>query len=287
MLPPIYKSVHRYDTINQGDLDGYAGREDTTHMSIAVGLSGNDGIVLATDSRMMTLTPSGEVITHSDNHKKLWTISNIMAIASVGNIAGWESQIIETFMKHYNGFDYDQLTEEFTICLRNEWDKASSPLIDRIKKHRDFEKNMSVLTYNLIEFILIGYQNNVPLIKRVSFTKGIITLKHIESQNSYVTGAWDIARYWMPKIEHILPSMSLLALKRLATFLIYESGTYLDSIGGDIQMVAMQKNMEIKHILKSEIEQLKEYVIKAMGGNVNTLINKLQEKEQHNAKKES
>jgi 20S proteasome alpha/beta subunit len=236
-------------------------------MSIAIALIGTDGIILATDSRRLTIL-GGQISTHNDNYRKLWTIGTNTAIAGVGNIVGYESQLVEGFQKQVKDtWDFTQIVEKFTQYVRAEWSKATE------------YTNIQILlsTQSIIEFIIIGYQDNIPKIKRVYWerTEQVIVPRNIEVEHgSYVAGIPIIAEYRLKELEAVLPSMNIEKLKRLATGLIRESA-YFDSIGGAVQMVSIQKDVGMKIISKDELLCIERDATKISKNNTESLVKKL------------
>jgi 20S proteasome alpha/beta subunit len=214
-------------------------------MSIAIALIGTDGIILATDSRRLTIL-GGQIRTHNDNYRKLWAIGTNTAIAGVGNIVGYESQLVEGFQKQVEDtWDLTQIVERFTEYVRAEWSKATEYT----------DRQILLATQSIIEFIIIGYQDAIPKIKRVYWerTEQIIVPRNIEIQcGYYVAGIPMIAEYRLKQLEAVLPSMNIEKLKRLAFTLVHES-TYFDSIGGPVQMAFIQKDVGVKMIPKDEL----------------------------------
>ena len=236
-------------------------------MSIAIALIGKDGIVLATDSRMLTIF-GGQIRTHKDGYRKLWAIGTNIAIAGVGNIAGYESELVEGFQKQVEDtWDFAQIVDKFTEYVRAKWSEAI--------EHIDIQ--ILISTQCIIEFIIVGYQNDIPKIKRVYWerTEQITVPRNIESERGWhVAGIQMLAEYWLNKLETILPTMSIEKLKKLATMLIHES-KYFDAVGGNIQMASIQKDMGVKMTPKDELIRLEEDVTKVASRNTDSLIKRL------------
>jgi len=236
-------------------------------MSIAIALIGKDSIVLATDSRMLTIF-GGQIRTHKDGYKKLWAIGTNIAIAGVGNIAGYESELVEGFQKQVEDtWDFAQTVDRFTEYVRAKWSEAI--------EHIDIQILLNTLY--IIEFIIVGYQDNIPKIKRVYWerTEQIPVPRNIESERGWhVAGIQMLAEYWLNKLETILPTMSIEKLKKLAAMLVHES-KYFDAIGGNIQMASVQRGIGVKMTPKDELVRLEEDAARFFGRNIDSLIKKL------------
>jgi 20S proteasome alpha/beta subunit len=256
-----FEENNLYGTINSPEYD----REDMTDMSIAIGLIGKDGMVLATDSCLISLIPSpeGAVLTRNNNAKKLWCISDVMGVACASRIYGWETTIIERFEKIKNSLTYGELTRELADCVTEEINNAKLSKSAEIKG-------------KLMEFLIMGYDNSIPKINLIHWKddEQIAPLGTI-SQNSYSIGFPMIADYWLKKIDPYLPSMGIQELKKLASFLIYES-QYFYTVLCPIEMVTIQKNEGIKLILEPELHRLETDSMTFLNDNVGLLLRNLQ-----------
>lgn len=268
--PGYYNTRNQYNSYN---------REEST-MSIAVALVGRDGIVLATDSRVVSLAPGEQLITYDDNCTKLWNIKDF-GIAVVGNSVGYEGIIIDSFKNNTKNVDittYDQLVKEFMKFLRVE-------LKETIKQTKEFLRSVplelgKLILQNYYDFVLVGYMGGIPQIKHISFDKGLITLKYPECtlRNYYMMGAWSIADYWTKKVSKYLPKMDQSELKMFAAFLVCQS-TYFSAIGGHIQMITIQKDRGLQITPKLEVIALEKQAIKLTNSNTKSLISSLKTKE--------
>jgi 20S proteasome alpha/beta subunit len=293
MLPPScdpYNDIfspywYDTDTISpcQSQIAQELSKEEVTNLSIAIGLIGKDGIVLATDSRLTAIySYSQAVITHRDNFTKLWNIADTMGVAGIGNSPLILNQYIQLFQMQIENqglkttrFDYRHLVEYFTECIKDDWTKIIQDASSQLLSIRELRKGI----YGSFEFIVAGYIGDIPSMKFITTQKRrpIPVVRNIVRNCYYATkGISFIASYWISKIEELLPSMNIQQLKRLVVFLMCES-TYFDTIGGDIQMVSIRKDTGVQTITKDELTQLKNDVMKATDESVELLINKLQE----------
>jgi len=239
-------------------------------MSIAICLKGFEGIVLATDSRVISRPAQGLGQTHDDGVTKLWSIGNNFGVAGVGNLNGYEARIVYLFKRQIldgeiQETDFSKLVERFAGCLKVDWDKCTAGV--------NFHGPISQY---FIEFVLAGYnEEGQPIILNLDwdYSQQIVTAKPIMRQY-HIAGIPFIARYWIKelKVGEYLPMAKDQTLKRIAAFLISESALAFDDIGGDIQMLLIKKDAKLQWIDKIEIETILEYIKNAKKSNLTQLL---------------
>jgi 20S proteasome alpha/beta subunit len=235
-------------------------------MSIAACLSNKQGIVLATDSRITQQASDGSGRTYDDNATKLWSVKNTIGIAAVGNVAGYEGQLLKSFQEQNKDVqDFGQWVKGFTDYVREEWAKATQPIHPQLLLHHQY----------YVEFVLVGYQNEMPTIKNIFWdnTRQVIIVRDID-RGYYVAGVWTIADYWTKKFSKFFPTMTIRDLESVATLLVCES-TYYDSVGGDIHILTVQRDKGIEWIPDEEISRLKKTALQSMNKSADFLIKKL------------
>jgi 20S proteasome alpha/beta subunit len=243
----------------------YIGKREGTDMSIAIALIGKDGIVLATDSRMTSETRN-QVGIHHDDCTKLWPVFDSTAVAAVGTIGGYESELVESFRTQIQDtLDYAQTVKGFTDYMREEWPQAT----------RHLDAQTLSLYYYIIEFLFVGFQGDIPKIKRIYWdgTQQIIAARNVEC-GYYIAGTSYIADYWLRNIGNYVSAMNIEELKRFVAMLIHES-KYFDTVGGNIQMALVQKGIGVKMIPRDELIQLEKDATRVLGRNTDSLIKKL------------
>lgn len=258
--------------------------EGKTYMSIVLALIGQDSIILSADSIVGSVASvAGVGRTHRDNPVNLWAIGDNMAMAVVGDIAGYEARIANLVQSKIQNDelpndDMNTLSERFTEFFKADWIKW----IDE-KQLEHFGRY-----YNLVEFVLASYKHDgSPIVKHIFWDNTQLVLAPKLIETSYlITGVPFTAAYWikrtaarwMKRLDLIdLHVMSARLLKCLATFLITQSAKRHDEIGGDIQMMVIRKNTPVERVAKIEIDQLKEEIGQATIKNVNLLFKKLRE----------
>jgi 20S proteasome alpha/beta subunit len=261
-----------YDTNIQ---DKVYGREDDISMSISVALIGKDGIVLATDSRVCSITAGFGAQSHDDNCPKLWNIGNI-GISVAGNLGGYEGILIEDFKKHINNsskLEYDKFVDDFVTFVKDKHEILMKQWGASLLKSGG---GITSLLSFFFDFIIVGYDDKTPTIKHAALSQGIFLTKYPECElrNYYTTGIWDIANYWMIRTRNYLPTMGINELKLLASYLVYES-RYYNSVGGHIQMLTIQKDIGLKIIPQSEVAILGKQTEKLINKNTKNLISSL------------
>lgn len=239
-------------------------------MSIAICLKGQEGIVLATDSRVISRPAQGLGQTHDDGATKLWAIRNDFGVAGVGNLNGYEARIVYLFERQIlegviQETAFSRLIERFARCLKADWDTCTAGV--------NFHGPVSQY---FIEFVLAGYnEEGQPTILNLDwdYSQQIVAAKPIMRQY-HIAGIPFIARYWIKelKVGEYLPIAKDQTLKRIAAFLIFESALAFDDIGGDIQMILIKKDAKIQRIGKIEIETILEHIKNTKKSNLIQLL---------------
>jgi hypothetical protein len=229
-------------------------------MSIAVYLCGKDGIVLATDSRLMSQPVSGGQRTAIDDETKLWNIGNNVGIASVSNIVGYEIRLIHKFQRQSmdKTLDFEQVADEFATFVTSDWIEQT--------KHISPELFLAFPHSYLMNFLLAGYTaSGIPTMRRILCDVKQQVFTPREKDKTYdIEGIPELAQYWMGKLKDNLSSSNLAILKRLAVFLISESSKFYLEVGGPIQMLTIQRDTGVQWITSKEIDSLKEDLDKTM-----------------------
>ncbi len=223
-------------------------------MSIALGFVGVDGILLATDSRM--LIGVGERVEFEDNHsQKLWKLSDNIGLTSIGAQHGYRQYLVDICQK--------KLLDEGT----KECDIATFRLLKDVIKDdfmQQLEKYDSALTKELLRFnlaiMIAGYCKDLrPYILNIETYVSSSNIPFIlDLRDLYcVHGISFIPEYWIAKmdiISKLKEGLNIDALKKLAIFLINETKiSNSHYIGGDIQMATITKEEGFKFIDSREV----------------------------------
>jgi 20S proteasome alpha/beta subunit len=241
-------------------------REEST-MSLIVGLIGTDGIVLATDSRLiLEHDETSEII---DNEKKLFIIDNSIGLMFTSNDLA--------------------LTKNLSKKAEHELLKAenkSLPFTDKINKVSELLTagyNNYVSSHFLqvmvdsggfdMEFIFAGYsvESSKPniILLASSAKKANFVSNH---KLCCISGITAVANYWKIKLkdsiykkegDNVIPIQNTSVLRNVAVMIIDESSKASYKIGGKIQMNIIRPNT-VDEISSDSLEILRAKIRKTV-----------------------
>lgn len=236
-------------------------------MSIVIALAGADGIVLATDGRLLEYSSFREHMSHDDHSTKLWTLTDYIGIMSATNIAGYDLKIVEMYQEKL-GRDNEKslkcVAEEFTRLLAD----------DLLQTFKVAPQLLFTQNYQ-IEFVLAGYHTvinrevdkAIPKIVRIYIhPEQLVPSYRIVDSPYYITGVRTIGKYWINKVRSSLSTLNVEALKRLGVMIVSETATASDAVGGDMQVAVIREGKKIHMLELNEIKKIKQDMSKVADG---------------------
>ncbi len=226
----------------------------TREMSLVLGLSGIDGIVVASDRREMV--QAGGIDYHRDNVQKVYELTKNTGIMSIGNFVGFANWLLYYFIHKLlpklkiNGGDVSELSKAFSQFLKSQYQIYSEGV----------NSNWLVLSENLIEFVMAGYtkEGNGQLIRFTNAGRRVPFTPELLDEPYYFTGKNETAYYLMLKQrqEQPIEAMNINQLKRFAVYVITETSRVDDQVSLSIDMMVIRNGKEIEYINQEEIRQL-------------------------------
>ncbi len=218
-------------------------------MSISLCFRGNDGLLLATDSAMTIFSKDRQTLHTDYNSQKLWRITSNMGIASIGSHEDYRKYILNQIIETYKDLQQSK-AEDIIATIKDDY-------LNRIKGFS--ENDVRRMSYGLA-MTIAGYEGTNPYILSVesqneggvSYAPGIRPYRCIHGLDS-------IAEYLIFKLnldKQLEEGLSLVELKRIATFLILETASYMDGVGGPIQMATITPKDGFCFVDKNVIEDL-------------------------------
>ena len=202
-------------------------------MSIGLALIGTDGIVLATDSKLV-INNDGQI--EERNCQKLWIEDNSIGLMN----ASGDATLAESYRKHFylhkatiinwETKSFEEKVKIFSAFVRDEF-KLYGGNKSLAKKYDGY----------LLEFALVGYSGSSPKIAYMYSYDKRIPFYPRYSHYYYVLGIHNIAQYWITKFglynSDGMPTQNVNTLKNIAVMIINETSIHhKDSVGGKIQM---------------------------------------------------
>ncbi|MBM3119322.1 MAG: hypothetical protein FJ006_07220 [Chloroflexi bacterium] len=230
------------------------GRDDS--MSIAIGLIGKDGIVLATDSKMNVSTETG--VNYDDNNsQKLWKLADNLGWASTGTQQGYRQYLLEMCQRVLRKNGTDNLSEE---AIKSLTDTIRNDFMNQVKAFGD-ELARQLLTTK-IAIIVAGYDddNNPAIlsIRTYATASGIPFIRDIR-HDYCIYSADSTAENLIIKtgvIHRMKHGLEINMLKKLAGLLIEETKMSNKAVGGKIQMATITKNAGFSFVEDNEVKQI-------------------------------
>jgi len=234
----VYNSLACYDTINQAELVSCGDVE--SDMSIAIGLIGTDGIVLATDSRLSR--QEGGATYHEDNSQKLWALTETIGLMSTGYNSGYRHFLVDYIQE----IILPQVRQE--IIKTQKRDMSFIEVVDycsqTIKEHvARYTKYYDVLkAAGGMDFILAGYDINTPKLFSIDVYNVITPFVPSESYRYCVSGVKDIGIHWIQTIGfNGMAPQPIEFLQKLAVTIILETAKVNDMVAEPIQLAIVDK----------------------------------------------
>jgi len=198
-------------------------------LTLIVSLKGQDGIVLASDSRGTIGDPRG-LTAVNDTHKKIFKLSNSCGVATSG-ASEMCNRLIDSFKKHLedeNLVDVDPIANEFHTWGRQQyrgWFGA-----------RQFiSSGQTVDQRPNITLIMTGYNDNDINQSRIYlFSSSLDFAPQLCNSGHMLAGVPQYAIYLIHRLYN--PNMMLNNIKSLAAYLIQETATQDPKVGGPIKI---------------------------------------------------
>lgn len=208
-------------------------------MSLALAIRGSDGLVLASDSRV---TLPGE---KHDTSEKFLQVNRDMGVLTYGAaIPGYGAitQLVERAKKEkYSTFD--QVKEAAARIFKEEYQKWVNELAEE-------QRSMA-----FVGFILGGYDHvRTNQFRIVSYDSSQQFAANEVENPTFAAARWHVSEYLMNRIYY--PEMTVNQLTELAVFLLLETTTVEDTVGGPIQLASVTLNEGFKRMHPDDIQAL-------------------------------
>jgi 20S proteasome alpha/beta subunit len=243
---PYGRITSRYENQGRGD-----------SMSIAIGLIGTDGIVLATDSRMSVGTETG-VHYPDDNSQKLWKLTDNLGLTSVGSQQGYRQFILEMCQRKLKESNMNNLGEQTITTLT---DTVRNDFIHQIQGFGTLAKELLMTRYGMM---VAGYDDSdspIILSMRAYITSHDIPFVPDVRHYYCIDSADGTAEYIMAKtnmVKQIRQGINIHILKKLAVLLIEETKISTDAVGGNTQMATITKDGGFEFVEENDIKKITE-----------------------------
>ena len=229
-------------------------------MSISVSIIGNDGIVLATDSRVTIR--SLPVLTHHDTATKLWDLGGVVGLMTVNDNRGFSEWLVESYkkrqltkenMEKQQLNDFEGIALNFSYFLNQMFTQYVKDTPQQFLKSQGYELGFTIAGYDSSGDPKIQYLSSYD-----SFTPNLV-------DNYHVAGIPGVGDYWMARLhKHLFGveaglkvyKMGLQGLKVLATTIISETAQINEHVGGNIQMATINKDLGFLRIETVEVERI-------------------------------
>jgi len=227
----------------------YSYREEN-RMSLSITFIGTDGIVMATDSRLVV--QQGEFSRHRDNEQKLWKIEDNYGLTCVDNHSGYANFLREEFisivsaMKKKSGaktINIREMVKMMSLFLKGQFAPYAEMMSDTILKGSGYT----------MEFVLAGYMGKNPKVFKLSSQATKYPFSETIIVDWCPSGISSIANYWMEKLRNciyeysdnkVIPREDVETLKKIAVIIIDEtSQVFSDYVGGAIQVAIIKPDM--------------------------------------------
>lgn len=223
-------------------------------MTLICALEGQDGLVLASDSRGTIGDPRG-LTAIRDVEKKIFKLSSLCGIAVSGS-SELASQMIDEFLKKIEEESLEQISSivdkiyNISKTLYNQWFGVrhwvtEKPLVDQ----------RPVIIFILCGYNKIAKQTREELEKKIFFLNSQLDFApHLCTSGYMMAGIPQYATYLMHKFYN--PNMTVDNLKALAAYLISETASQDPKVGGPIKMAIIDSKAGYTEIADTAIRQI-------------------------------
>lgn len=242
----LYCLPNSYDTILPHK---YAGQGRNDSMSISLCFRGNDGLLLATDSAMTIFSKDGRTLHTDYNSQKIFKITKNMGVTSIGSHEDYRKYVLNKIIETYK--DSEQAKVEDVISIVKE---------DYLNRIKGYSENEVIRMHYGMAMTIVGYEGSTPYIISVeSQTEGGVSYAPGVRPYRCIHGLDSIADYLIFKLnldKQLEEGLSLEELIKIATFLILETSSYMNGVGGLIQMATITPKDGFCFVDKDVVEDL-------------------------------
>ena len=198
-------------------------------MTLIAALEGQDGLVLASDSRGTVGDPR-QLTAINDTHKKIFKLSDYCGIATSG-AAELNNRLIDNFISHLEGkeiINIDVIVNEFIKFAKKEYQAwfGSRPFISQGPPITDQRPGMI--------FIVAGYNRDIKQKRIYLLNSALNFAPQLCTSGHMLAGVPQYATYLIHRLYN--PQMKLNNIKSLAAYLIRETATQDPKVGGPIKI---------------------------------------------------
>lgn len=208
-------------------------------MSLALAIRGSDGLVMASDSRVTG--PGGR----QDTSEKFLQVSRDTGVLTYGAARpgyGGITRLVEETKEHkYSTFD--EIAKAAKVVFGREFE-------DWLEKVPEQERARP-----LVGFILGGYDhvktNRFRIVSYESSSK--FDAREIEI-STFAAARWHISQYLFNKFYY--PEMTVKQLAEFAVFVLLETATVEETVGGPIQLATVTLSEGFQRLHADDIQRL-------------------------------
>ena len=225
-------------------------------MSLGIAIKGIDGIIMASDSRLVK-TEENIPLMQFDGCKKLWKINEKVGLMASSNIGGYESWLIDFQLRDASIQDDDNfklVIEKLSNLIKEKYYEPIQVLINTEIINIAFQDYV-------IDMIICGYFEKTPqIISLKCRPKDIIITPLNNTVSQGFIGVPCLAYYWSKKLYNVLPKLTIEQLKKYVVMLICETAKcYPSVVGGDIQMGVITQD-GFKFVEYEETKEIEKYM---------------------------
>jgi 20S proteasome alpha/beta subunit len=235
-------------------------KEGKIDMSVAMGLIGIDGIVLATDSRLTM--QEGNITYHEDTSQKLWKLTNEIGLMSTGYNSGYRHFLVDycnaiTLPELNKNIDTLKSSGKLPIDYKLNYLELVNHFAMAIREHvKPFVESYDALRLaGGMDFILAGYDKEEAKIFSIDVYNRATPFVPNICGRYYFSGVKEIGLYWKRKLNLERYNFPITFLKKLAVMIILETIKTHDMIGEPVQLAIIDKDGY--HEISNEVENIK------------------------------
>lgn len=219
-------------------------------MTLIAAIKGQDGLVLASDSRGTIGDPRG-LTAINDTHKKIFRLSDYCGIATSG-AAELNNRFVDYFIRHLDGkglVDVEPVVNEFIKWGKNEFRNwfGARPFFSQGQAINDQRPVMV--------FIIAGYNQSTDrecriylLSSSLEFAPQLCTSGHM------LAGVPQYATYLLHRLYN--PQMSLKHVRNLSAYLIHETATQDPKVGGPVRIAEITTEDGFKELSEDVVSEI-------------------------------